>query len=76
MNEETEEIPFCGWTPYTQPFKFYGRCPADELTEIQLIKSTILRQTMDNIYTVNNNTRTIPAIGLSTRSVMLTLFDT
>jgi hypothetical protein len=20
----------CAWTPYQQPFKFYGRCPADE----------------------------------------------
>jgi hypothetical protein len=56
-NEETEEIPFCGWTPYPQPFKFDGRCPADETREIQLIKSTVLRQTMDNIYTINNNTR-------------------
>lgn len=56
-NEETEEIPFVGWTPYPQPFQFHGRCPADETTEIQLIKSTVLRQTMDNIYTVNNNTR-------------------
>lgn len=56
-NEETEEIPFCGWTPYPQPFKYDGRCPADEAMEIQKIKSTVLRQTMDNIYTINNNTR-------------------
>ena len=54
-NEETEEIPFCAWTPYQQPFKFYGRSPADETCEIQLIKSTVLRQTMDNLYTINNN---------------------
>ncbi|MDH5641203.1 MAG: hypothetical protein OEY28_07905, partial [Nitrospira sp.] len=56
-NEETEEIPFVGWTPYPQPFQFNGRCPADEVAEVQLLKSTILRQTMDNIYTINNNTR-------------------
>jgi hypothetical protein len=56
-NEEVEEIPFCGWTPYPQPFRFDGRCPADEAIEIQLIKSTVLRQTMDNLYTINNNTR-------------------
>lgn len=56
-NEETEEIPFCGWTPYPQPFKFDGLCPADEAKEFQLIKSTVLRQTMDNLYTINNNTR-------------------
>jgi hypothetical protein len=54
-DEETEEIPFVAWTPYQQPFKFYGRSPADETCEIQLIKSTVLRQTMDNLYTINNN---------------------
>ncbi len=56
-NEEAEEIPFCAWTPYPQPFKFDGRCPADETIEIQKIKSSVLRQQMDNIYTINNNTR-------------------
>lgn len=54
-NEETEEIPFSGWTPYPQPFKFYGRCPADETVPIQTIKSTLWRQSLDNIYTINNN---------------------
>jgi len=54
-NEETEEIPFCAWTPYQQSFKFYGRCPADETIEIQLTKSTLWRQSLDNIYTINNN---------------------
>ena len=54
-NEEAEEIPFAAWTPYPQPHKFYGRCPADETLEIQLIKSTLWRQSLDNIYTINNN---------------------
>lgn len=54
-NEETEEVPFAAWTPYPQPFKFYGRCPADEAKEIQLVKSTLWRQSLDNIYTINNN---------------------
>lgn len=54
-NEETEEVPFCGWTPYQQPFKFYGRCPADEAIEIQDVKTTVWRQGLDNIYTINNN---------------------
>jgi hypothetical protein len=55
LNEETEEINYVSWTPYPQPFKFYGRCPADETVEIQLIKSTLWRQSLDNIYTINNN---------------------
>lgn len=54
-NDETEEIPFAAWTPYPQPFRFWGRCPADEAVEIQLIKSTLWRQSLDNIYTINNN---------------------
>ena len=54
-NEEVEEIQFVGWTPYLQLFQFYGRCPADEAIEIQDIKSTLWRQTLDNIYTINNN---------------------
>lgn len=54
-NEETEEAPFAAWTPYQQPFKFYGRCPADEAIETQLVKSSVLRATMNNLYTINNN---------------------
>jgi hypothetical protein len=54
-NEETDDVPFCAWTPYIQPFKFYGRCPADEVIEIQEIKTTLLRQNLNNIYTINNN---------------------
>ena len=54
-NEEVDDIPFCAWTPYIQPFKFYGRCPADEVIEIQDIKTTLIRQNLNNIYTVNNN---------------------
>lgn len=54
-NEETEEIPFCAWTPILQPFKFHGKCPADETIQTQDVKSTLLRQTLDNIYGINNN---------------------
>lgn len=55
LNEEAEEVNYVAWTPYPQPFKFFGSCPADETTEIQLIKSTLWRQSLDNIYTINNN---------------------
>lgn len=54
-NEETEEIPFSAWTPYLQPNQYYGRCPADEAVEIETVKSTLLRQTLDNVYSINNN---------------------
>lgn len=54
-NEEVEEWPFAGWTPYMQLHQFPGRCPADETIEIQDVKSTLWRQSLDNIYTINNN---------------------
>lgn len=54
-NDEVEEWPFAGWTPYQQLFQFDGRCPADETIEIQEVKTTLWRQSLDNIYTINNN---------------------
>jgi hypothetical protein len=54
-DDETEEKPFASWTPYPQPFSFDGRCPADETIEIQDVKTTLWRQGLDNIYTINNN---------------------
>lgn len=54
-NDETEEIPFCAWTPSQQLFQFDGRCPADEAIEVQDNKTTLLRQNSDNIFTINNN---------------------
>ena len=54
-DDETEEKPFAAWTPYPQAFKFYGKCPADESLEIQLVKTAIIRETMTNLYTLNNN---------------------
>lgn len=54
-SDETEEIPFAGWTPYQQLFQFDGRCPADEAIEFQDVKTTLWRQSLDNLYTINNN---------------------
>lgn len=54
-NEETEEIPLRAWTPYIMPFKFNGLGPAAKIADIQLIKSTLLRNSLDNVYGLNNN---------------------
>lgn len=54
-NEEVEEINFAAWTPYQQLFQFDGRCPADEAIEVQEVKSTLVRENMNNLYTINNN---------------------
>lgn len=62
INEEVEEPPFSAWTPYVIPHRFFGLCPADLAMDTQLIKSTLERQMLDNVYTINNN-RTLVAEG-------------
>lgn len=54
-SEEAEEIPFRAWTPYIMPFRFAGSSPAEKVADLQLIKSTLLRNALDNVYTLNNN---------------------
>ena len=53
-NEETEEHPFTTFTPIRMSHKFFGRSVHDLVKDIQLIKSTVQRQLLDNMYLVNN----------------------
>lgn len=54
-DDEADEINFASWTPYQQLWQFDGRCPADEATEVQEVKSTLVREALNNLYTINNN---------------------
>ena len=53
-NEECDYIPFCSLTPIPMPHKFFGQSLADRSMDLQLIKSTITRQILDNLYLSNN----------------------
>ena len=53
-NEEIEMIPFSAICPLPIPHKFYGMSIADTVKDIQLIKSTIMRNLLDNMYLTNN----------------------
>ncbi len=53
-NEEIEMIPFSTICPLPIPHKFYGMSIADTVKDIQLIKSTIMRNLLDNMYLTNN----------------------
>jgi hypothetical protein len=46
--------PFASLTPILMPHRFWGRAVADLIRDIQLIKSTIMRQYLDNLYLANN----------------------
>ena len=55
INEEVEEAPFCAWTPYVIPHRYFGVSVADLAMDFQAQKSTVQRQALDNIYGINNN---------------------
>jgi len=53
-NEEIDSIPFSTICPLPIPHKFHGMSIADTVQDIQLIKSTIVRNLLDNMYLTNN----------------------
>lgn len=54
-NEEVDSIPFDALTPVILCHKFFGLSIADLVMDLQLIKSTIWRQMLDNMYLINNS---------------------
>ena len=52
-NEEIDSIPFVSITPLKIPHKFFGLSVADLVMDLQLIKSTLMRNLMDNAYNQN-----------------------
>lgn len=56
-NEETDMIPFAVVTPIPFPHRHHGISYHDILRELSLIKTSIIRQFLDNLY-LSNNVRT------------------
>jgi len=54
-NESCDNIPFCSLTPIPMPHRFYGRSVSELVEDVQLVKSTVMRQLLDNMYLTNNN---------------------
>lgn len=52
--EEVDEIPFDYCCPVPMPHKLVGMSVADLVMDLQRIKSTLLRQMLDNLYLTNN----------------------
>jgi hypothetical protein len=53
-DEEIDYVPFHSICPIPIPHKFFGQSLADRTMDIQLQKSTITRQSLDNLYLTNN----------------------
>jgi len=52
--EKCEYVPFACITPMLMPHRHIGRSYADLTMDIQLIKSTLIRGQLDNMYLANN----------------------
>jgi hypothetical protein len=52
-NEEIDNIPFISITPIKIPHKFYGLSIADLVMPLQEMKSTLIRNLLDNMYNQN-----------------------
>jgi hypothetical protein len=53
-DEEINWSPLCSVTPIPMPHKFFGLSVADLTHDLQIIRSTVLRQMLDNLYLQNN----------------------
>lgn len=53
-NEESDYVPFYSVCPIPIPHKFFGNSLADRTVDLQLIKTTVTRQMLDNLYLTNN----------------------
>jgi len=54
INEEFDYCPIEALTPVRMPHKHVGMSKADQVMDIQLIRSTLLRQMLNNLYLTNN----------------------
>jgi len=54
-NVPCDNVPFVTITPIPMPHRFYGRSISELVEDIQLMKSTVMRQLLDNMYLTNNN---------------------
>ena len=54
-NMPCDSMPFVSITPIPMPHRFYGRSVSELVEDIQLMKSTVMRQLLDNMYLTNNN---------------------
>lgn len=53
-NEAVDSVPFSSLTPIPMPHKFYGLSVYDLISDLQLIKTTLMRNLLDNMYLTNN----------------------
>lgn len=51
--EQVEEHPFAVVVPIPIPHRAIGSCPGEQVADIQYLKSTLMRQALNNVYQTN-----------------------
>lgn len=51
--EQVDEHPFCVVVPIPIPHRAIGSCPGEQVADIQYLKSTLMRQALNNVYQTN-----------------------
>lgn len=70
-NEITDVPPFAMLSPILMPHRAIGQSIAEKLFDCQLVKSSLLRSTLDNIY-LTNNSRVVAVEGATNLSDLMT----
>ncbi len=68
-NEEVDDHPFAGWSPIRIPHTFHGMSQADEVMDLQLIDSTVMRQTLDSMYGMTSGRMIVAESGVSAETL-------
>ena len=70
-NEEINKLPFAMCVAIPMPFRFFGLSMYDLLADVQMLSTTIMRKTLDNMY-FQNNARTVVVDGQANLDDLLT----
>ena len=70
-NEEINHLPFAMCVAVPMPFRFFGLSMYDLLADVQMMSTAIMRQTLDNMYTLGN-ARTVVVDGQANLDDLLT----
>lgn len=72
--EEVDDQPYAVLSPHPLPHKHFGKASAEKGMDIQLITSTLIRQSLDNLYHTNRPGHAVweQAIGLHTLDDLMT----
>lgn len=68
-NEEADRSAFHVLCPYPLPHKHFGRSPADKTMDVQQVNTTLVRQTLDNLYHTNNPSHGVWEQGIGDNTI-------